>query len=322
MAKTSFRKSTRRGKRDNEEVSVEEKDVLQVTNYDEQESEATDSVVEEPALPQPQRGRKSKKEEKIVEVKAEVVSSDEDESHSDASEERYLATVASSDEGLVSNMVGSGIGELDASDFEFARFKVLQAKSTLVEEGDYEAGEIVLQRGEEAFLLAEKPSKGKEPDIVKFTVLNLQKQYQEFCTFDRDTPPRMFSSHDEYKAEGLRLWGEKDEGSVRPVTLASLLIKFPEDYEADEDSELWFPYEFKGDLYAVAFYLINGKAYKPVARKFWTAKSRMPNGYFPTRQWQMYATGSKGKDGITWIPTVKDLGETSEEFLDFIENSF
>ncbi len=107
----------------------------------------------------------------------------------------------------------------------------------------------------------------KDAESIELTVLNVKKVYQENIPFDSDERPAVYNSLEEVKAVGGTVeWGANGEKpDFLPVLHTQVLIKAPENAEGA------FPFEYKGDSYALALWTIKGVAYTRAGKNIITA---------------------------------------------------
>lgn len=232
-----------------------------------------------------------------------------DEAPSEAEEAGAEAIVPYNDLNVMSAPVGSGIGDLDAGDFEFCKFRVLQSNSPLVVEHGYSAGQLVVDSGDEAVILYEQ-----DCNPVELTVLSLEKKFMEQLPFGNDEMPRIFGSAQEAKEAGLTPFGGDHEGYV-PIAVGLVLIELPEGVEGGNA----FSYEHGGRLFALALWQITGMAYKLAGRKLWTHLRGRLKGHFHTGGWTLETRLEKGKKNSYWVPVLKEAGLHDAEFVQFCE---
>ena len=114
-------------------------------------------------------------------------------------------------------LMGSVVGDIDASDITIPRLNLVQGVGNLAEL--FTPGQIVLNQ--ETVL-----SNGSTP--VEITVLSARKQFIENLGFDEDARPKVFDTLDEVHAAGGTInWIGDTRPTYVPVLHANIIVKAP-----------------------------------------------------------------------------------------------
>ncbi len=210
-------------------------------------------------------------------------------------------------ENLMNAPLGSVVGELDASDFEIPRLKLMQPMSPLVVEGEFSSGDWVLNN--ESILWQQ------ECAPIELTIMKLEKKYMEQLAFENEEMPRIFNTAQEAKDAGLVPFGGDGLGYVA-IGSALVLIKQPEGVECSA-----FTHEYGDTLYARALWMLTGMAYKIVGRKIMTQSQigRLRGGTH-TGGFQLEAKLEKGGVAPYWAPILRDGEMHDQNFIEFEES--
>lgn len=119
------------------------------------------------------------------------------------------------------------------------------------------------------FLFEKQVVLAKPGDDFTAVVLGHKKYYQEKVEYGSDEFGRRANSEEEVRdIGGTTVWGVTDKPYFQPVADLLLAVKAPEG--TDEAALDLFPFEHKGEHYAIAVYTVASSAYTSLAKRIFT----------------------------------------------------
>ena len=236
-------------------------------------------------------------------VDAEVIKEEANTLPSTKVEKTELSTVTATD------LSGSGVeGDLDLDDIRMPRVNLMQKSSKLVDETDFQPGQILLAR--EAVIA----DRSKSVDV---TVLHQKVQYQEKVEWGSDITPNVFNTKREVLAAGGSFeWGS--DSYYQTIAHMTLLIRKPE--HVDEQHDPLFPFHFKGEDYALALYTVSSSGYTSAGKEVNTAAQFYAKDGIWKLGWELSSELKKNSNNSWYVPILKRTGRHDAEFVEFVES--
>lgn len=199
-------------------------------------------------------------------------------------------------------LMGSVVGDIDASDITIPRLNLVQGVGNLAEL--FTPGQIVLNQ--ETVL-----SNGSTP--VEITVLSARKQFIENLGFDEDARPKVFDTLDEVHAAGGTInWIGDTRPTYVPVLHANIIVKAPAGVEGA------FPLSYDGEDYALAVWSLRGVAYGKAGKNILTAaKFGLRDGLF-NGKWMLTTKREKINRNSVFVPVLRNIGRHDADFVKFV----
>jgi hypothetical protein len=199
-------------------------------------------------------------------------------------------------------------GDWSRDDLNLPRIKIVAQTSDLVNEG-YPVGAIVLNN---EVVLAKKD----EP--VECIVLNCNKQYQEDIAWGTGDMPKVFNSAEEMRAAGY----STEYGSpnyCQPMAHITMLVKAPKGL--DEQDLANFPFEFKGEHWAMVDFCAAKSAFKTTAKFIasymaFGGGDKKIHGVF----WELKSGLKTYLENKWYSPTMRRIGKCSDDLVEFVES--
>lgn len=196
--------------------------------------------------------------------------------------------------------IGSGVsGEFDTSDVTFPKLQIAQGVGPLSD--SFDKGAIVLEGEHEI-----APMNG---DPLEFTVLRINKTFEENIPFGADELPRIASTKKDVLAlGGTTEWSNGEAPSFKACADALICIK------GTKDTSL-YPYEYNGDNYAFATWKIKGVAYNRAAKPIITAVSMYYREGIRTGSFTLRTEKAVFNGNTVAVPKVIRANANPEEFV-------
>jgi hypothetical protein len=149
-------------------------------------------------------------------------------------------------------------GNITRDDILLPRVNLVQKSGKLCD--DFPPGSFLFEKQ----VVIAKPSEG-----FFAVVLGHTKYYQEKVEYGSDDFGRRANTEDEVRnMGGTTTWGVADKPYFQPVADLLMAVKAPEG--ADEETLSLFPFEHKGEHYAIAVYTVASSAYTSLAKRIFT----------------------------------------------------
>lgn len=198
-------------------------------------------------------------------------------------------------------------GDYDRSDLQLPRLALVHGVGPLSEH--FAPGHFVFN---------------KEVDLgvgpIKITLLRMQKYYLEDVPYGSEVFPKRLNTLDEVRKEGAFLLAEKrdmGEGHTyfKPCLDVQVLIKGTPD-------NVVFPFTFGGTPYAIGIWSIqSATAYNRAAKQFITASQfALKQTGLAGGEWDLQAKREKFGTNFVWVPTVRQSGRNTPEFIEFAKS--
>lgn len=195
-------------------------------------------------------------------------------------------------------------GDFQSSDIKLPRLNLVQKTSEAVNLG-IKPGTVIFKAGENILEL-------QAP--VNATILGLRKQYQQNLPYGDERTPEVYDTAEEVRAAGGSLtWGS--ENHFKEIAHVQVLFEAPAN--ASEEERDLFPYEFKGNSYALAMMTLAGSAYTNGAKPIITAMLSYLRGKHWTGKWALVSELKKDARNSWYVPIFKQNGRHDEEFAEF-----
>ena len=155
---------------------------------------------------------------------------------------------------------------------------------------------------------ADEPEKKKE-DPVWLTVLHAKKSYYERTEFGSDEVARTADTMDEMMDQGGSLdWGKNGEKPTwNPQLICTVVIR--------GDDEAYFPFEFDGNQYAMARWVISSfTAYAAAAKPILTAAALNLRAGLEYGSWGLTSSLKKGGKNSWYVPVLSTGEKNGEKF--------
>lgn len=155
---------------------------------------------------------------------------------------------------------------------------------------------------------ADEPEKKKE-DPVWVTVLHAKKSYYERTEFGSDEVAKTADTMDEMLEQGGTLeWGKNGERPTwNPQLICTVIIR--------GDDEAYFPFEYDGNQYAMARWVISSfTAYAAAAKPILTAAALNLRAGLEYGSWGITTAIKKGKNNSWYVPVLSTGDKNDEKF--------
>lgn len=179
-------------------------------------------------------------------------------------------------------------------------------------------GELSNQFAPGSFLYNREVVIGDGKKGAPITLTRLAKFYIQDVPYGSGEIPKNFVSLRDVREAGGALAGDMDieEGTdtYSEALTAIILIKSP------SKAHPLFPYEFAGDYYALAQWLLTKSAYRTTGRKLFTDSQIALKDGIDTAEYELTSTLRTNSQGSWYIPTVKLATRHTPEFVEFVRN--
>jgi hypothetical protein len=210
--------------------------------------------------------------------------------------------------------IGQVTGDLSQQDLIIPRLSIVQSVGPLSEH--FPGGTLVLNQ---ELVLSVAADKDNEQEPIKFTVLSINKVYEDWLDFDPQGPrPSVYQSIEDVQNAGKWIdWRDNERPPVRPVGNALVAIKQPEGIDS-----LAFSMEYKGSRYAVALWTMRSTAYARGAKRIFSASQlELKTTGLLAGEWSLHA--SRDNVGGNWIfvPVLRLTGRNDKNAIQFFTDS-
>jgi len=155
---------------------------------------------------------------------------------------------------------------------------------------------------------------GKKPATI--TVTRIAKFYLQDVPYGSGEMPKNFTSIRDVRAAGGALAGDPDveEGTdtYSEAMTCIVLVKSP------AKAHPLFPFEFAGDHYALAQWLLTKSAYKATGRKLFTDSQFVLREGIDTAAYELTSSLRTNSAASWYVPTVKLASRHTPEFIEFV----
>lgn len=157
---------------------------------------------------------------------------------------------------------------------------------------------------------------GKKPAHI--TMTRIAKFYLQDVPYGSGEMPKNFTSIRDVRAAGGALAGDPDveEGTdtYSEAMTCILLVKSP------VKEHPLFPYEFGGNSYALAQWLLTKSAYRATGRKLFTDSQGALRDGIDTAEYELTSSLRTSSVASWYVPTVKLATRHTPEFVEFVRS--
>jgi hypothetical protein len=157
---------------------------------------------------------------------------------------------------------------------------------------------------------------GKKPCPI--TITRMAKFYLQDLPYGSGEMPKNFSTLRDVRAAGGALANdpEAEEGVDRysEAMTCIVLVKSPEKNHA------LFPFEYNGEFYALAQWLLTKSAYKQTGRKLFTDSQLALRAGVDTASYELTSSIRTNSQGSWYVPVVKLGAKHDEKFVEFVRS--
>ena len=201
--------------------------------------------------------------------------------------------------------IGSVGGDVDDTDFVTPQLRITQAVGKLSE--TFDGGDIVYNN---TCLLVKQEVK------LYFTVLSLNKTFEEIIPYGEDDRPQTFNTMAEVLQAGFttKYGNDGTKATARPVTHAMVLIQQPEELEAT-----MFATSIGGKNHAVGMWTMRSVAYGRAAKPLYSSLrlGLRTTGILGGRWSLMTKREKMGNGNMIWVPVLElESVRTPEEIAE------
>lgn len=157
---------------------------------------------------------------------------------------------------------------------------------------------------------------GKKPALI--TICRIAKFYLQDVPYGSGEMPKNFTSIRDVREAGGALAGDTDveEGTdtYSEAMTCIILAKSP------TKQHPLFPFEFAGENYALAQWLLTKSAYKTTGRKLFTDSQLALKDGIDKAAYELTSTLRTNSAGSWFVPTLKLASRHTDEFVEFVRS--